>query len=114
MPCPATRLARVNAKDINRERLYILAGENQGLTDAALAHEQERVHGVKLSRRSITQYRKELLGAAPRLTALLKLSQPESSGLAFTLLGILSMKSYDRRDLAAWDAWAAGAAAGKP
>lgn len=49
-----------SAKDINRERLYVLAGEHPGLSDTALARELERVHGVRLSRRSIAQYRKEL------------------------------------------------------
>jgi hypothetical protein len=59
-------------------------------------------------------YRAEMLRSAPRLAALLKLSHPESRGLAFTLLGILSKKNYDRLDYASWDAWAATAAAGKP
>ena len=59
-------------------------------------------------------YRADMLPSAPRLADLLKLSQPESRGLAFTLLGILSKKSYDRQDYASWDAWAAKAAAGKP
>ncbi len=58
-------------------------------------------------------YRAEMLRSAPRLASLLKLSQPESRGLAFTLLGILSKKTYDRDDFASWDAWAAKAAAGK-
>jgi hypothetical protein len=49
-----------SGKDINRGRVYSLAGENQGLTDAGLARELERVHGVRLSRRSIAQYRKDL------------------------------------------------------
>lgn len=48
-----------------------------------------------------------MLSAAPRLAALLRLSQPESRDLAFTLLGILSRKNFDRQDYAAWDAWAA-------
>jgi hypothetical protein len=59
-------------------------------------------------------YRADMLPSAPRLAALLKLSQPESRGLAFTLLGILSKKNFDREDYASWDAWAAKAAAGKP
>ena len=59
-------------------------------------------------------YRRVMLPAAPRLAALLRLSQPESRDLAFTLLGILSKKNYDRQDFSAWDAWAAKAAAGKP
>jgi RNA polymerase sigma-54 factor len=49
-----------SAKDINRERLYALAEKHPGLTDAALASEMENIHGVRLSRRSIAQYRKEL------------------------------------------------------
>jgi hypothetical protein len=53
-----------NAKDINRGRLYDIAQGQPGLTDAALACELERVHGVHLSRRSIAQYRKELRLAA--------------------------------------------------
>ena len=59
-------------------------------------------------------YRSAMIPAAPRLVALLRLAQPESRDLAFTLLGILSKRSYDRRDDASWDAWAAQAAAGKP
>jgi hypothetical protein len=59
-------------------------------------------------------YRPEITRSAPRLAALLRLVQPESRELAFTLLGILSKKSYDRQDYDSWDAWAAKAAAGKP
>jgi hypothetical protein len=59
-------------------------------------------------------YREVVMRASPRLVALLRLTQPESHDLAFTLLGILSKKSYDRQDYASWDAWAAKAAAGKP
>jgi hypothetical protein len=58
-------------------------------------------------------YRQDMTRSAPTLAALLKLSHPESRDLAFTLLGILSKKSYDRQDYASWDAWAAKAAAGK-
>lgn len=58
-------------------------------------------------------YRDVMMTAAPRLAALLRLSLPESRDLSFTLLGILSKKSFDRQDYAAWDAWAAKAAAGK-
>lgn len=59
------------------------------------------------------EYRPGMLPAAPRLAQLLRLNQPESRDLAFTLLGILSRKTFDRQDYAAWDAWAAKAAAGK-
>ena len=60
-------------------------------------------------------YRQDIIRSAPRVTALLKLVQPESHDLAFTILGILSKKSFDRQDFDSWDAWAAKAAAsGKP
>lgn len=59
-------------------------------------------------------YRPAMMAAAPRLTQLLRLNQPESRDLAFTLLGILSKKSFDKQDYASWDSWAAKAAAGRP
>ncbi len=59
-------------------------------------------------------YRQVMLKAAPRMAALLRMSQPESRDLAFTLLGLLSKKSYDRQDYLSWDSWAAKAAKGKP
>ncbi|HEX4047063.1 MAG TPA: hypothetical protein VH309_04490, partial [Elusimicrobiota bacterium] len=59
-------------------------------------------------------YREDMLRAAPRLAALFKFAQPESRDLAFTLLGILSKKHYDRGDYASWNAWAEKAAAGRP
>lgn len=59
-------------------------------------------------------YRQVMFGAAPRLAALLKLSEPGAHDLAFTVLGVLSKKSFDRQDYASWDAWAAKASAGKP
>jgi hypothetical protein len=49
-----------SAKDINRERLYELACANPGWKDEDLRREIERGYGVRLSRRSIAQYRKEL------------------------------------------------------
>jgi len=62
-----------SAKDINRERLYELAEATPGLTDAALARELERLHGVRLSRRSIAQYRKEL---SPRTRSITQRGKP--------------------------------------
>ena len=57
--------------------------------------------------------RPRLLAAAPRLVALLKLRQPESSDLAYVVLSQLSLKDFNRRDLDAWEQWAAAAASGK-
>lgn len=49
-----------SAKEINRGRLYGLARANPGWKDEELRRELERRHGVRLSRQSIVQYRKEL------------------------------------------------------
>jgi hypothetical protein len=48
------------SKDINRERLNELACANPGWKDEDLRREMDRAYGVRLSRRSIAQYRKEL------------------------------------------------------
>jgi hypothetical protein len=42
----------------------------------------------------------------PYLVRLLRLSQPSNHDLAFTLLGVLSKESFDRRDYESWDRWA--------
>ncbi len=49
-----------SAKEINRGRLYELVRANPALKDDELRREMERQHGVRLSRQSIVQYRKEL------------------------------------------------------
>jgi hypothetical protein len=50
--------------------------------------------------------RKKILTAAPRLIEILKLTEPGSHDLAFTVLGQLSQKTFDRRDYASWEKWA--------
>lgn len=57
--------------------------------------------------------REKMFASAPRLVDLLKLQQPDNHSLAFTVLGLLSRKSFDRRDYASWESWADKAAAGK-
>lgn len=49
-----------SAKSLIRDRLYTLAVENPDLSDEGLCREVGRLHGAKLSRRSASQYRKEL------------------------------------------------------
>jgi hypothetical protein len=49
--------------------------------------------------------RKKILAAAPRLIDILKLSEPGSHDLAFTVLGQLSQQTYDRRDYPKWENW---------
>jgi DNA-directed RNA polymerase specialized sigma54-like protein len=49
-----------SGKDIGKELLYTLMSEHEGLTDTKMAELMNSMHGIKLSRRSIAQYRKEL------------------------------------------------------
>lgn len=79
------------------------------LDDPASA-ERGKAMGLLVPLAEHAAYHDAMLAAAPRLAALMKLSQPESRDLAFTLLGILSKKNFDRQDYAAWDAWAEQAA----
>ena len=53
-----------------------------------------------------TVQRKKILTSAPRLIDILKLMEPSSHDLAYTVLGQLSKKSFDRRDYASWEKWA--------
>ncbi|MBI4061003.1 MAG: hypothetical protein HY403_06195 [Elusimicrobia bacterium] len=50
--------------------------------------------------------RAKILAAAPRLIDILKLTEPGSHDLAYTVLGQLAQKSFDRRDYASWEKWA--------
>ena len=49
--------------------------------------------------------RAKILAAAPRLLDILRLAEPGSHDLAYTVLGQLSRKSFDRRDYASWEKW---------
>lgn len=50
--------------------------------------------------------RGKIMAAAPRLLALLRLSEPGGHDLAYTVLGQLSGKTFDHRDYASWEKWA--------
>lgn len=81
--------------------------------DDPTASERGKAMGLLVPLAERDEYRKIMLTAAPRLVALMRLAHPESRDLAFTLVGMLSKKNYDRQDNAAWDAWAAKAAPAK-
>ncbi|OGS07127.1 MAG: hypothetical protein A2270_03945 [Elusimicrobia bacterium RIFOXYA12_FULL_51_18] len=53
-----------SSKVVNLERLYSIASEKPELSDEGLRMELKVRHGVKLSRRSVAQYRKDLSLAA--------------------------------------------------
>jgi hypothetical protein len=75
--------------------------------DDPAAAERGKAMGLLVPLAEQDSYRKVMLTGAPSLAGLLKLSQPESRDLAYTLLGMISKKNFDRQDYAAWDAWAA-------
>jgi hypothetical protein len=49
-----------SSKEVNLERLYVLALENPELSDEKLRAELKARYGLELSRRSVAQYRKDL------------------------------------------------------
>jgi hypothetical protein len=53
-----------SAKQVNLERLYVIAAEKPELSDEKLKLELKIRHGVALSRRSVAQYRKDMSLAA--------------------------------------------------
>ncbi len=55
---------------------------------------------------------KKIRAAAPRLIEILKQTEPSSHDLAYTVLGQISQKTFDRRDYASWQKWAADSAEG--
>jgi hypothetical protein len=81
--------------------------------DDPLGEVRAKVMGLLVALSDDKEQRPKLLSAAPRLVALLKLKQPESADLAYTVLGLVSKKDLDRRDIPAWEKWASAAAAGK-
>lgn len=81
--------------------------------DDPLGVVRAKVMGLLVSMSDDKEQRAKLLSAAPRLVDLLKLRQPDSSDLAYTVLGLVSKKNLDRRDIPAWEKWAAAAASGK-
>ncbi len=56
--------------------------------------------------------RKKIMTSVSRLVDILKMTEPASADLAYTVLGQLSQKSFDRRDFASWEKWAAQSAEG--
>ncbi|MEK7232477.1 MAG: hypothetical protein AAB268_01565 [Elusimicrobiota bacterium] len=56
--------------------------------------------------------RKKILAAVPRLLDILKLSEPGSHDLAYTVLGQISKQTFDQRDYASWETWARESAEG--
>lgn len=60
------------------------------------------------------KYRGYLLKfGAPRLLRLLQLKQPSNHDLAYTLLGLLSRQSFERRDYDSWARWVKKNSSGK-
>jgi hypothetical protein len=52
--------------------------------------------------------------AGPYLPRLLRMSQPSNHDMTYTLLGLLSQESFERRDYESWEGWLYKNASGKP
>lgn len=68
--------------------------------------------GLLVPMTDVPDQRKKIFLAAPRIIEILKLTEPGSHDLAYTVLGGISQKSFDRRDYARWLKWAADSAEG--
>ena len=81
------------------------------LLDDPTSSVRGKAMGLLIPMTDDAERRRRMLPAAPRLVELLRLKNPESRALSFTLLGLLSRKDFPRDDHAKWRAWAEKAAA---
>jgi len=108
-PSPSVRGAalQILADIINhRKDLRVDADPILPLLDDPISSARGKTLGLLVPLVDDESQRKKILEAAPRLIEILKLTEPSSHDLAFTVLGQLSQKSFDRRDYASWQKWA--------
>jgi len=107
-PSPVVRGAglQVLADIINhRKDLRVDADKIVPLLDDPSGSARGKTLGLLVPLVDDESQRAKILASAPRLLDLLKLSEPGSHDLAYTVLGQLSKKAYDRRDFASWEKW---------
>ncbi len=77
-----------------------------GVLDYPSTSDRSNAMAVLVGKNEDPDYRPYILkrGAAS-LVDILKLKQPSNHDLAYTLLGLLSRESYDRRDYDSWERW---------
>lgn len=107
-PSPVVRGAglQILADIINhRKDLRVDADKIVPLLDDPSASARGKTLGLLVPMVDDESQRAKILAAAPRLLDILKLTQPSSHDLAYTVLGQLSRKAFDRRDYASWEKW---------
>jgi len=108
-PAPVVRGAglQILADIINhRKDLRVDADKIIPLLDDPSSSARAKTLGLLVPMVDVPEQRKKILAAVPRLIDILKLSEPRSHDLAFTVLGQLARKSFDRRDYPSWEKWA--------
>lgn len=108
-PSPVVRGAalQILADIINhRQDLRVDASPILPLLDDPVSSVRGKTLGLLVPLVDDKAQREKILQTAPRLLVILRLSEPASHDLAFTVLGQLSQKAFDRRDYAAWQKWA--------
>ena len=107
-PSPVVRGAglQILADIINhRKDLRVDADAIVPLLDDPSGSARSKTLGLLVPMVDDEKSRGKILSASPRLVDILKLSEPGSHDLAYTVLGQLSKKTYDRRDYASWEKW---------
>lgn len=102
---------QILADIINHHKdLPVDAGRVLPLLDDPDSSVRRKTLGLLVPLATVPEQREKMLATAPRLVALLKLTEPGSHDLAFTVLSQLAQKSFGRRDYASWEKWAAESA----
>ncbi len=107
-PSPVVRGAglQILADIINhRKDLRVDADRIVPLLDDPSGSVRRKTLGLLVPMVDDKKAREKILAAAPRLIDILRLSEPGSHDLAYTVLGQLSRKTFDRRDYASWEKW---------
>ncbi|MCR4294088.1 MAG: hypothetical protein NUW21_01030 [Elusimicrobia bacterium] len=107
-PSPAVRGAglQILADVINhRKDLRVDADKIVPLLDDPSGSVRSKTLGLLVPMVDDKRARAKILAAAPRLIDILRLSEPGSHDLAYTVLGQLSRQTFDRRDYASWERW---------
>lgn len=114
-PSPSVRGAslQILADIVNhRKDLRVDAEKIVPLVDDPSGSVRRKTLGLLVPMVADGDQRAKIMSAVPRLLDILKLSEPGSHDLAYTVLGQLSRKAFDHRDYANWEKWAADSVEG--
>jgi hypothetical protein len=96
-----------------RSNVFIEAFRIMPALDYPTVSDRSKALAVLAGLASRPEYQSYIISrASPQLVRLLRSLDPGLRDLAYTVLGMASGKNYDRKDIAAWEAWSAGASSG--